>query len=69
MTKQEELEAFRAARRDLLTGVAVTRVQTGGRLVEYRPADLDKLEAAIAQLEAETAAGGGSGRGAVGFRW
>lgn len=60
MTKEEELAALRAARLALLQTGGVTRVSSAGRTVEYRPAQLVELEAAISRLEAELAGGGGS---------
>lgn len=53
------LAALKAARLRLMTGAAVEKVQSGGRLVEYTPANAGKLQSEIDALEAAAATSSG----------
>ena len=48
-----EAEALRKARRDLATGMAVSQVTYDDKSVSYTKADLPRLDALIAEAEAE----------------
>lgn len=64
------LSELKAARRALLLGEKEVKVSSGGRAVDFTPADLGKIEAEIALLEA-AASGDGTvrRRGSIGFTW
>ena len=51
-TTQELLDEARAARHALLIGQRTTRIGYGDRSVEYTAANIDALNAYIAELEA-----------------
>ena len=63
------LAKYRSAFAALISGERVSEVTSGGRTVKYGQADLERLEKAIAELEARASAPSPSRRrGAVGFR-
>ena len=57
MTKQEELDKLYSVRRRLLCGESVEEARKGGgdshRTIRFTPADIDRVEARIRELEAE----------------
>jgi len=61
-----ELAALRTARAALITGQRVAKVTKGDRTVEYSPADIDRIDARIAELE--SLAAGAPRRRAMIFR-
>lgn len=69
MTDQEMLDAARAARHQLLMGASAVECDFGGvgsqQRTRFTPANADRLDAYIAELEARIA--GLPRRGAVGF--
>lgn len=60
------LANLQAARDRILAGENVVKVQTAGRSLDYGPGDLDKLNAAIGDLEARQT---GRSRGPIRFRF
>lgn len=53
LTTAEKLAEAKAARHAILTGTSVTRfIDQNGESVQYQMANIDKLEAYIAELEA-----------------
>lgn len=63
------LASLKAARDAILTGKKPNKVQSGGRLVEYGPGDVARLDGEIAGLESAAASGGSvRRRGALRFR-
>lgn len=65
------LAELKIARRKLILGDKRVKVASGGRSTEYTPADLAKIEAEIAALEAaeESSDGKVRRRGALTFSW
>lgn len=59
-TLQGWLDEAETARHKLMTQEGVVRVSGAAGSVEYKPADLDRLGAYIADLRARIAAGGSS---------
>lgn len=52
------LASLRTARDNLISGQAVSKITSGGRTVEYGPADLQRLNGDISALEAAEARNG-----------
>jgi hypothetical protein len=64
------LAQLKTARRKLLLGDKRVSISSGGRTTTYTPADLSKIEAEIAALEAADAGDGTvRRRGSIGFTW
>lgn len=64
------LAELKAARRKLLLGDKRVQISSGGRSAVYTPADLTKIEAEIAALEAADAGDGKvRRRGSLTFAW
>lgn len=65
------LAELKIARRKLILGDKRVKVSSGGRAVDYTPADLAKIEAEIAALEAadESCDGKVRRRGSLTFAW
>ncbi len=66
---QLRLQRLRAAREDLISGRAVSKVASNGRSKDMAPADLAALDSDIAALEAAALTGRVRRRGSIGFRW
>lgn len=64
MTEQQRLEQMKTAYSDLLMGKSVRVMQKDGRRVEFAPADINRLKAAITELE--NALGSSNRRGPAG---
>ncbi|WP_350635661.1 gpW family head-tail joining protein [Pseudoalteromonas sp. GW168-MNA-CIBAN-0100] len=64
MTEQQRLEQMKTAYSDLLMGKSVRVMQKDGRRVEFAPADINRLKAAITELE--NALGSSKRRGPAG---
>ena len=56
-----DLTSIEAAITALATGERVARVTIGGKMIEYHPADLDKLLRLRGVVSAEVSAAAGSG--------
>lgn len=52
VAQAEELDMLTAARAQLLGGQRLVKITRNGRAAEYAAADLDRLDARIAELEA-----------------
>ena len=60
-----ELASLKAAQTRLLSGGEIAKVSSGGRSIEYRASNLDKIEQLIGALERK---GRTRRAGAIGFR-
>lgn len=67
MASQRQLIEAREAYHNLLLGKKAVKLQQNGRLVEFEPADAEKLRSYISQLEFELGSSSGR-RGPAGVR-
>lgn len=64
---EARLVSLQQALDDLLSGARVAKVSSGGRSVDYAPAEIDALRREIADLKAQSA--GPGLRGPIRFRF